>query len=123
MITVEIVGLDEAVNRLDRLQRRASSDRTYQVVLGNAMEVLRRYAVAISPVDTGAYQGSHRIAVRGKEARLYIDPAATNPRSGQPVTRYAGPVEDRYRVYGQVEDLARGMRSAIVRELTREITR
>ncbi len=64
-------------------------------------EILRQCAVSLSPVVTGAYQGAHKLlAVNGAMA-LTIDPTATNPRTGVPVTRYAGAVEARHQVYGR----------------------
>jgi len=44
-----------------------------------------RYAVAITHVDMGALQASHRIKMKqgGLRGEIYIDPATTNPRSGQ----------------------------------------
>jgi len=72
-----------------------------------------RYAVAITHVDTGSLRASHRIAVEGLRARIFIDPASTNPRTGE-----------RPAVYG-VEEHARGGSHAfyerVVEERGREI--
>ena len=51
-----------------------------------------RYTVAITHVDTGALRASHRMEVQGLRGRIYIDPTARNPRSGQRTSVY-GPFE------------------------------
>lgn len=56
---------------------------------------LIRFGAVLTPVDTGAMRGAWRDRVQGMTGSVYIDPAATNPRSGVSVTGYAGAVSDR----------------------------
>jgi hypothetical protein len=54
---------------------------------------IHRYAVSITHVDTGALKASHRIEKIGAASyRIFIDPAAKNPRSGARTSVY-GPAE------------------------------
>jgi hypothetical protein len=57
---------------------------------------LSRYAITITHVDTGALRASHRMAIYDDYGEVYVDPSATNPRSGV-----------RTAVYGAIEE-ARG---------------
>lgn len=52
----------------------------------------QRYAIGVTHVDTGTLKASHRMEVDGLRGRVYIDPAATNPRSSQRSAVY-GPIE------------------------------
>lgn len=54
-----------------------------------------RYVVAITHVDTGALRASHRMEVNGLRGRIYIDPTARNPRSGQRTAVYGEFEHDR----------------------------
>ena len=47
---------------------------------------------AVTHVDTGVAAGHHRMEINGLRGRVYIDPGATNPRSGQRTAVY-GPYE------------------------------
>ena len=119
-VQLEVRGLKEATARLSRMERRVkglSADK----VAGKAMASLQRYAAGISPVVTGAYQGSHMVTMDRWKATLSIDPSATNPTSGVLVTRYAGAVEDRYAVYGRTGEMAAGMADQIAEEIAREV--
>jgi hypothetical protein len=64
--------------------------------LGRAVQygtiAAHRYAIGVTHVDTGTLKGSHRMEIGGLRGRVYIDPGATNPRSGQRATLY-GPYE------------------------------
>lgn len=42
-----------------------------------------RYAVSITHVLTGSLRASHRMELKGLRGRIYLDPQAVNPRSGQ----------------------------------------
>jgi len=99
MIKVEYVGIREAAEDIEGLAIRLTSDVFWAPVLGSAIAEARRYAMSISPVDTGAYKGSHIAEVEGVMATLKIDPLARNPRSGVLVTRYAGAVEEHHHIY------------------------
>ena len=68
--------------------------------LGRAIQMValdaHRFEVSITHVDTGALRASQRVGM-DKPARwtIYIDPSATNPRTGQNVNRYAEPENSR----------------------------
>lgn len=64
--------------------------------LGRAVQygtiLAHRYAVTITHVDTGALRAAHRMSVSGSRGEIYIDPTATNPRTGERTAIY-GPDE------------------------------
>ncbi|MEM7344586.1 MAG: hypothetical protein AAF485_10110 [Chloroflexota bacterium] len=49
-------------------------------------------AIKVTHVDTGTLRASHRMQVRGKRGRVFIDPDAVNPQSGEKPVDY-GPIE------------------------------
>lgn len=53
---------------------------------------VHRYSVAITHVDSGSLRASHRMLVSGLHGEVYIDPSASNPRSGKRTSLY-GPIE------------------------------
>jgi hypothetical protein len=76
--------------------------------LGRAVKYItareHRYAVSINPVDTGSWRASHRQTIEssGLRGHVFLQPGATNSRTGGPVSRYAGMYEarrGRYAVY------------------------
>jgi hypothetical protein len=67
-------------------------------------EGTRRFAVKVSPVDTGAYKKAHRINLGVAGATMVIDPSVRNTRSGLAVERYAPYVEKRDKVYARSAD-------------------
>jgi hypothetical protein len=65
---------------------------------------VHRYATTINPVDTGSWRGSQRQTIEqgGLVGHVFLQPGATNSRTGTPVSRYAGMYEarkGRYAVY------------------------
>ena len=81
--------------------------------LGRAVQwataTAHRYAVGLNPVDTGAWRASHRMQVAGTRGRIFLETGARNPRSGTPVTQYAGVWEaraGRYAIYKRTRDEA-----------------
>ena len=106
VIQAQFSGLEEALAALQAAAEVAASDAEWQDALGVAGAALVRYAVQISPVDTGAYSGAHRYATEGKGIVLSPDPGARNPRSGAAVQDYAQYVEARFAVYGQTGEVA-----------------
>lgn len=63
-----------------------------------------RYLVRETHVDTGSYRASQRMEITGLRGRLYVDPTARNPRSGQ-----------RPAVYGEYEEARGGSHAAYKR--------
>lgn len=124
MITVslEVKGLDQALARLSKVERNIRG-LSAQTAFGDAMSSLHRFAVSISPVVTGAYQGSHRLVVSRMTATLSIDPAARNPVSGESVERYAAAVEERHNVYGRTAAEAERMADKIAKDILREVVK
>lgn len=99
MIELQFEGFDEAIAYLESLIAKLESNDFWASILGEWLEQSRRFAVSISPVVTGSYQAAHRVVVGAMQAELSIDPSARNIETGVPVSRYAGPVEERHRVY------------------------
>jgi len=99
--TIILKGDKEAIKALEEIARKADSSAWDNPLRGIGTGATR-YAASISPVVTGSYKGAHRFAVNGKELTLFIDPSAKNGRTGVAVTSYAGDVERRHSVYGQV---------------------
>jgi hypothetical protein len=95
---IEVTGIPELLEMLDGIDLSG--------VAGEVIKGLHRVAFQISPVDTGSYRASHKTSVKGFDARLYIDPAARNTRTGATVTSYAGAVEEMYNVYGRTANEA-----------------
>jgi hypothetical protein len=122
-IDIRVEGLDVFLNRLARLGRRVSSDRVWNEMLSSGINRFHRIVVQLSPVDTGSYQASHRVAIDGKTAVLNIDPAARNTRSNILVRRYAAPVENRYMVYRQAAGQASIVMAAALRDMLEEIVK
>lgn len=62
--------------------------------VGKALQIgsanAHRYAVSITHIDTGTLRAAHRIELNLKSARarLFIDPGATNPDSGEKAAEY-----------------------------------
>lgn len=71
------------------------TDLKLDTFLGKFIKTLREYAVSITHIATGAWAGAHRSEVTGDTARVYIDPSATNPGTGQSVATYASVWENR----------------------------
>lgn len=90
-IIYTIEGLQEAqdrnLRRIAALKPRNALGRAIQFIAAGA----HRYAVSITPVDTGAWRASHRIRENLAEgiAEISIDPSARNPRSLIRVLTYA----------------------------------
>lgn len=85
---LSITGLQEAQQRnlrqIAALQPRGALGEAVQWATTEA----HRRAVAYTHVDTGSLRASHRIELSGVRGRVYIDPSATNPRSGTPPAEY-----------------------------------
>lgn len=129
-VDLTIRGLQEA--------QAANNRRIAQLMPGGPLSALikdvtthtHRQAVAATHVDTGALRASHRmqLGTRGGSpyGRIFVDPAAINPRSG------ARPV-----VYGQIErarggshdfytiarSAGQGYTDALLRTLSGQLTR
>lgn len=107
MITLETRGFDEVLAYLDEWIAQLKSEGLWSPATVAAAEEFRKYAESISPVVTGAYQRAHVvIPQQGMVAVMTIDPRATNPTSGTPVTQYAGPVEGHHHIYQRTFDRA-----------------
>ncbi len=85
-ITIQITGVPEALQALD-----VDVAAKLQEVIDKFGPVMTRFGASITPVDTGAMQG----AWKWGSNRMYISPNAYNPRSGAPVSLYAGHVDRR----------------------------
>lgn len=101
MITLNVKGVQEALDYLAKVRKRAASVAFYQPFLRKVIGQGISYVRAISPVITGSYRAAHRDAVAGLTATLDVDPAARNTVSNCFVIRYAGSVEENHQVYGR----------------------
>jgi len=77
------------VKNWERVKAFFDRKRDFTEILGGTIEELRKYAQAITHVATGAWRGAHTTSVSKNKAELFIDPAATNPKSGTEVSVYA----------------------------------
>ena len=90
MIDLTIKGLQEAqranVQAIEALKPRGSFGRAIQT--GTA--AIHRFAVYHTPWDTRSLATSHRMEIRrrGLEGRVFLDPRAANPRTGQRPSEY-----------------------------------
>lgn len=101
MIELKTSGLQEAIDYLAGVRKRAEASATYQPSLLEIARLGYEHARAISPVVTGSYKDAHLISIGDKNVSLSISPAARNIASGVPVTDYAGAVERRHQVYSR----------------------
>lgn len=101
-------GKVEGMQRLQAALNRAAAAVRPKGALGKAVKhvtaMVHRYAVAITPVDTGSWRASQRqiLAPDARWGRVSIMPGAKNARTGAVVGRYAAAWEDRkgrYAVY------------------------
>ena len=79
----EIRGLQEEQvknqKRIARLQPRGEVAQKIKdiTIMG------QRYAIQVTHVITGSLRASHRMETSGTRGRIYLDPRAVNPRTGQ----------------------------------------
>jgi hypothetical protein len=87
-VKLSITGIQEAQERNARamaaLRPTGAFGRAIQYVTVEA----QRYAVGYTHVDTGSLKAAQRMEIGGLRGRVYIDPSATNPRSGQRPAEY-----------------------------------
>jgi len=74
----------------------------------------REYVASINPVDTGAMRDSWTWTAMGLAGKAYTSLSAHNPRSGAPVSSYAGYVDDRV---GLMDSMVIGAKRIAVEEL------
>lgn len=92
--SLTITGIQEAQAATLRAMAAAKPDGGLGRAVWYAATELHRYAVSITHVDTGALRASEQVAMRGSaRAEIYIDPSATNPRTGARTADY-GAVEN-----------------------------
>lgn len=91
MIAVTIRGVQEAQQRNQRQIAALRPTGAFGEAVREATSELQRFAIAATHVDTGALRASHLMEVRNLYGRIFISPAAANPR-GQRPARY-GPFE------------------------------
>lgn len=94
-VKMTITGIQAAQNanikRIAAFQPRGALGRAMKHAIIGA----HRYLVDITHVDTGTYQASQRMDLKGDHGRIYVDPSAVNPRSGQRPAEYAQDEEAR----------------------------
>ena len=108
-VSLTITGLQEAqeanLKLIAALQPTGALNR---VIIWATTETHRRLTPN-TPHDTGALRASRRVEVQGLEGRVFDDPAAANPRSRTPPSRY-----DVYlHAMGEVPGLRSGIRASM----------
>src|SRR5574341_1622852 len=92
-VRATITGIQEAQAANLRLIAAARPEGGLGRAVQYAATAVHRYAVMITHVITGALRASHRIRLAGAaRAEIYLDPTATNPRTGERTAEY-GPAE------------------------------
>lgn len=87
-VKLSITGLQEAQQRnLEAIVALTPAGALGRAIQYGSLEA-HRYAVAVTHVDTGSLRASHRVEVSGVRGRIYIDPAARNPRNATPPHEY-----------------------------------
>lgn len=81
-LTIKGLEAAQAVNRRRIAALQPSSD--FGRAVQYAVLELQRYAKGITHIDTSALQASHLGEVSGARGRIYINPAAINPRGFRP---------------------------------------
>lgn len=77
------------VKNWERVKAFFDRKRDFTELLGDTIHDLYRYAQAITHVATGAWRKAHTTSVSKNKAELFINPGATNPKSGTEVSVYA----------------------------------
>ena len=94
MITIS--GLQEAQRDNSRMIAEMRPTGAFGRMVKEIITQRQRYELTIIHVDTGALRASIRMKIDGLTGKIFIDPAAANPRTGKLTS-----------VYGQIEE-ARG---------------
>ena len=92
MIKANIGGLQQAQAANNRRIAELKPQGAAGQALRRAGQMIVRYVIAITHVDTGALRASHRLEINGLRGRIYIDPSARNPRTGA-LTSVYGAIE------------------------------
>lgn len=86
--SLSIEGLQRLQADIVRIQAAVKPSSALGRGVKEATSRLHRYTVGITHVDTGALRASHLMEVSGERGRIYINPAAVNPRSGTRTAEY-----------------------------------
>lgn len=110
-MSIEVVGLEEVLARLDRIVRNVSSGRVGESSLAPGMERLRVFAVSISPEITGRYKAAFAVEIDEMKGTLFND------------VPYVADVEERHHVFARTVEASGEAFTEVVRDLLREIVR
>lgn len=98
-----IRGLQEARSAVLAAIAAATPAGEHRLAVQYATLAADRYAVSITPVQTGSWRSSHRPTVNGLTGRISLDESAVNPISGGRPAVYGAALEStgqsRYAVY------------------------
>ena len=81
-IKADIRGLQQAQAAMNRRIAELKPTGALGQAVKRAGLMIHRYVLGITHVDTGTLRASHRIEINGTKGKIYIDPAARNPRTG-----------------------------------------
>ena len=116
-VTLEITGVEETIELLEGMDIPGTLGAVVDALTGYSA----RMAASMTPVDTGAMQRAWRGVSQGMTGRVFTDPGATNPRSGAPVTSYAGIVDSRVGISEAVSALAERQAITLLEGVTWDI--
>lgn len=114
-----IKGLQEAQAAMNQVVAAMKPRGAYGKAIQYATVQAHAYLVKITHVDTGAYRASQRMQIDlGSEPRgiVFVDPSATNPRSGARVAQYAEVEEARGGTHASYNRVVSEIGDRLVRE-------
>ena len=91
-VKLTITGLQEAQAKNNRTMAALTPAGAFGRAIQYGTIAAHRGAIVLTHKDTGALKASHRMQIGGLRGRVYIDPGAAKPRSGQRTAEY-GPYE------------------------------
>jgi hypothetical protein len=86
--TLSITGIQEVQQAIVQTVNAVKPRGRMGKAIKEATSHLHRYTVGITHVDTGALRASHLMKVSNTRGEIYINPNATNPRSGARTAEY-----------------------------------
>ncbi len=104
-----IKGIQELQRKNEQMIRALQPGSAFGEAIRQVLIFAHRYAVTITPVDTGALRASHRMKMKAGRLRgeVHIDESTRNPKSNTPPYQYGVYVHrrgGRYAFYSRVLD-------------------
>lgn len=119
-ITTAVKGLEAAQRKNEQRIAKLRPGGPMGALIKDVAAYARGQAVAVTHVDTGTLRASHRVSLFTRDGnpvgRVYIDPAAVNPKGGKRAAVY-GPYEHARRGGHAFYTIARGHAESYARSL------